>query len=258
MTDQPSDPTLHDVHDAFVAAREDAATKDQILDEFPRQMRRIATQAGNRQARIIGAVTVVVCMAASLVTSVVSLSTAQSARAQAAAAQQQVDTALTKLGEANRQLEARGQAPVLAPPQPDPTGAIAAAVLAQVLAQLPPAPTADQVADRLAAAVLADVLGEIRPEVARQTAAYLAANPPPQGPPGESPPCLAEPTECRGEKGDPGADSTVPGPEGPEGPQGPRGEPGPVCPEGTHLEPVTFGPPGLGKEGVGCVTDDDE
>lgn len=222
MSDQ-TDPTLRDVQRDLDAAREHDQVKDQILDEFPRQMRRIAAQAGNRQARIIGAVTIIIAILVALIASWVAISIAQDARSTSAATQQQVDAALVKLQEANRALEARGQQPVQPPPDPDPAGAIAAAVLAQVLAQLPPSPTAEQVADRLTAAVLADVLGELRPEVARQTAAYLAANPPRDGKDGETPPCFFEPTQCRGEKGETGE-------QGPQGEQGEPGEPGEPAP----------------------------
>jgi hypothetical protein len=67
---------------------------------------------------------------------------------------------------------------------------------------------------------------------------------------GVSPACLSEPGQCRGEKGEkgdpgtPGADSTV------AGPQGAQGDPGPACPSGTSLQPVTFA---SGQEGLGCV-----
>lgn len=47
-----------------------------------------------------------------------------------------------------------------------------------------------------------------------------------------------------GKDGRDGADSTVPGPVGP------RGEPGPACPDGTSLQPVTFA---SGQTGQGCV-----
>lgn len=66
----------------------------------------------------------------------------------------------------------------------------------------------------------------------------------PDGADGGSPACLSEPGQCRGAKGDPGADSTV------AGPRGAKGDPGPTCPSGTSLQPVTFA---SGQEGLGCV-----
>lgn len=261
-------PTRADVDHAWSAAREDAAAKDQLLDEFPRQMLRIATQAGNRQARIIGAVTVVLAILVSLLASFVAYRVADHALTNSEMTQQQVDTALTKLDEANRELQARGQPPVPPPPSPDPTGAVAAAVLAQVLAQLPAAPTADQVASRIVPAVTANVLGPSRAELTRQVAAYFAANPAPKGDKGDP----GEPG-VKGEVGEPGRPPTsdeidaavaryfaanppppgAQGPQGPPGPQGDPGPPGPACPAGTHLAPVQFGT--LGPSGQGCIDD---
>lgn len=219
------DLTRLDVQHAFDAARDDARTRDQLLDQLPQRVQRIATAtataagraAADRRSRAWGVAGIAAAVLVSLASSLVAFTALRDSAANSiaiTATQQQVDAALDRLNTANRALEARGQPPVQAPPDPDPTSAIAAAVLAQVLEQLPPSPTADQVADRISAAVLADILGEIRPEVARQTAAYLAANPPQDGADGRDPPCLDEPRQCRGETGETGAM----GPPGPPGP----------------------------------------
>jgi len=55
----------------------------------------------------------------------------------------------------------------------------------------------------------------------------LAENPPKDGKDGESPPCLSEPRQCRGDDG-------VPGAAGAEGPTGPAGA---SCPEGYAFAP---------------------
>lgn len=59
-----------------------------------------------------------------------------------------------------------------------------------------------------------------------------------QGEPGQSPPCLSEPGQCRG-------------PAGQNGTPGTPGAPGPACPDGTTLQPVTFAD---GQQGQGCVS----
>lgn len=64
------------------------------------------------------------------------------------------------------------------------------------------------------------------------------------GAPGASPPCLDEPTQCRGPEGAQGQPGT-PGRDGADG------APGPTCPPGSTLEPVTFA---SGEAGLGCVT----
>lgn len=180
-------------------------------------------------------------------------------------AKKTVDDALTELGAANQQLQERGQAPVQVAPNPDPSDAIQAAVLAKVLAQLPapPAtPTAEQVADQLRPAVVNAVTDRTR--LAALIADYFSANAPPgpsqeaiqaavdrayaanpprdgrdgdKGDPGlngESPPCLSEPNQCRGE------DSTVPGPPGP--PPNSWTWPDPVVPAVTHTCTRSGGP----------------
>jgi hypothetical protein len=215
------------------------------------------------------AVSIVVAIASSLI--VYYVLAPQTADAQTAAdrailigqsAKQTVDDALAKLKEANDELAARGQAPVTTPPDPDPAEAIRAAVLAKVLAQLPPTPTAAQVAAVLQPAVSAQVTGPSRDTLAQLVAdyfaqnptaaqiqaavdSYLSAHPPERGPqgdpgiPGESPPCLSEPTQCRGVDGTNGTngvdgkDSTVPGPPGP--PPAGWSWPDPVIPNLTHV-----------------------
>lgn len=69
-----------------------------------------------------------------------------------------------------------------------------------------------------------------------------------QGEPGAS---VTGPAGARGPAGPAGADSTVPGPRGEPGPAGANGEPGPTCPDGTALQPVTFA---SGEQGLGCVS----
>lgn len=208
----------------------------------------------------------IVAIVVSIATSSIAYSVAASAAARAdqgvaigQSAQRTIDDALGKLAEANKELEARGQAPVTTDPDPDPSEAIQAAVLAKVLAQLPapPAtPTAEQVAAVLRPTVVAQVTGPNRDTLAALVADYLAPsgpataaiqaavdrayaqNPPKngidgrdgdKGEPGQAPSCLSEPDQCQGK---PGADSTVPGPPGP--PPASWSWPDPVVPAVTH------------------------
>lgn len=214
-------------------------------EALPQWVEKTATEAAERTSRRYGLVATLFAALIAVGVAVLSLSVAQAAageageaRALSSAAKQTVNDALAKLDAANEQLEARGQEPVQAPPDPAPADAIQAAVLAQVLAQLPPAPTAEQVAAVVQPAVAAQVVGPSRDQIAQLVADYFAQNPtaaqiqaavdnylirnPPErgpegaagkdgenGKDGESPPCLSEPTQCRGADG---ADSTVPGP----------------------------------------------
>lgn len=184
------EPTFLDMKAGFADARAEADAVAQIVEEFPRQMTRIASEAGRkageRAGRKFGLIALVVALVVALLVSVAALSVAvraagdsAAARVAATSAQQQVDTAMDRLGEANEVLQARGQAPIPAPADVDPTTALSAAILAQVLADLPPVPTADQVAGRIQAAVTANVLGPSMDELRDLAAAYYAANPPP-------------------------------------------------------------------------------
>lgn len=70
------------------------------------------------------------------------------------------------------------------------------------------------------------------------------------GQPGVTPPCMAEPAQCRGVDGQPGA----PGPAGPAGP------PGPTCPPGYTAESRSYDPtpltPGDGETWWVCVANE--
>lgn len=67
---------------------------------------------------------------------------------------------------------------------------------------------------------------------------------------GVTPPCMAEPTQCRGADGEDGRD----------GAQGPQGPPGPTCPEGYAPESRTYNPtpltPGDEETWWVCVADE--
>lgn len=271
MSDTPDySAPRHELHDADApptgqdvwAAQEDArdavehatAVAGQLEHE---QVAHVATTVARRESRRYGLVAAFFCALIAIGVSVLAVSLSERAAAAAAAAdarsqatEQTVSVALAKLDEANKALTARGQAPVEAPPNPDPSEAIRAAVLAQVLAQLPPTPTAQQVADQLRSAVVNAVTD--RATLAGLIAAYFAANAPPgpsqeaiqaavnqayaanpprDGRDGESPPCLSEPTQCRGADGDKGerGDDGKPGP-----PPGSWSWPDPVVPNVTH------------------------
>lgn len=61
---------------------------------------------------------------------------------------------------------------------------------------------------------------------------------------GQTPPCMSEPNQCRG---DPGKDGT-------DGEDGKDGEPGPTCPDGYELrDAVVTAPDGRTYEGKACV-----
>jgi hypothetical protein len=249
-----------------------AHTAAQVIEDFQHIASTAGEQAGRRQGRIFGVLGLVVAIVVSFLAGGLAVDNAAQLaafRTQQDQRQTQIDDTLAKLADQNEILAARGQAPVeVPPPSADPTEAIAALVLSRVIAQLPPVPTADEVASAITPAVTANVLGPSQQQLTRAIADYYraggpaeaaiaaavrreyAANPPRDGRDGEngqSPPCLSEPAQCRG------ADSTVPGPDGPMGPIGPAG---PTCPDGTHLEEVTFGT--LGATGLACVYDEPE
>lgn len=257
------------IEDTLLAAPEIAAeAAAEVAQETAHETAREAVRRNYRWTTIAAVLAaIVVSVATSSIA--VWIATAASASADQAvasgqAAQRTVDDALGKLAEANKELQARGQAPVSVTENPDPSEAIQAAVLAKVLAQLPPTPTAAQVAAILQPTATAQVVGPSRdtlaelvaayyrdnptaPQIQAAVAAYLQANPPERGPqgdpgiqgvqgvPGESPPCLSEPAQCRGPAG---ADSIVPGPQGPQGLPGPPPAswswPDPLVPSVTH------------------------
>lgn len=254
-TRPPHLPTDDDIREARANARAVAEQTYQVAaDALPRNVRRIAQKEATRTARWIGIVGALFAVLLSLGVSTAALSSAMTARAQSQETQRTVEAALARLEQANTTLESRGQEPIPAPPSPDPTEAIAAAVLAQVLASLPPSPTADEVAGRIQSAVVSSLIGPTGDELAGLVASYFQTHPPRPGPPpsqeaiqaavdaayaanppadgrdgvdGQSPPCLSEPRQCRGEDGEDGADSTVPGP------------PGPTCPADWSLDRFT-------------------
>lgn len=255
QVDAPTDevPTFADVQNVRAEEREMAERAWAVADQVPRQMRRVAREAGHKAGQAEGRKFGIIGLLVALLVSV--LAGVASAAAYATSIDTRSDlvtiqAALDKLDTANLALTARGQEPVPPPPASDPTGAVAAAVLAQVLASLPPSPSADEVASRLQTTVTANVLGPTLDELTGQVSSYfalhppqpgpppseasiraavdaaLAQNPPPAGPPGQDgqpPPCLAEPTQCRGADGQDGADSTVPGPPGRDGVMCPTG-----------------------------------
>jgi len=269
MPEQAPFEVIDRIEETLLAAPEVAAeVAEQKAEQTAEQTARKAVRRNWTWTHLAAAA---VAIAVSFATSTITYYTSQAAaqQAQTAAdravqlgqsAKKTVDDALAELGAANKQLQDRGQAPVQVEPNPDPSDAIQAAVLAKVLAQLPPSPTAAQVAAVLQPAVSAQVTGPSRDTLAQlvsdyfaqnPTAAqiqaavdsYLSAHPPERGPqgdpgiPGESPPCLSEPAQCRGEKGDPG-DQGVPGDAGAVGPRGPPAQtwswPDPLVPNVIH------------------------
>lgn len=249
--DEPTDvldtPSWVDVQHDREAAREQVVANQAIVDGFPRHMRRIAAQAGEKAGQKVGRKFGMVAVVAAILVGLgggafggLAYSQVGDLRTVSEQRQAQVDTALSKLDEANRELQARGQQPVATPASGDPADAVAAAVTARVIAQLPPTPTAEQVAQAIVPAVTANVLGPSQAQITAAVGAYFVRNPPQPGPPpsqadidaavqrflSQNPP-PAGPKGDKGDKGDQGepgedgADSTEPGPRGPEGPPGP-------------------------------------
>lgn len=255
------DVTEQDVWDAQQETRDVVEHAELVAAKVEQdRVTEVATQVARKEGRKFGVVAAVFATLIALGWSYWVSSVAYSAAAKAGQAearslstQQTVNDAMGQLAEANKALEARGQAPVTTSPAPDQSEAIAAAVLAKVLLQLPKTPTAEQVAAILQPAANAQVIGPSRDTLAGLVAAYFApsgpgaaqiqaavdrayaANPPKDGKDGlngldgHDPPCLSEPTQCRGADGTDGADSTVPGP-----PPGSWSWPDPVIPAVTH------------------------
>jgi hypothetical protein len=250
-----------------------------LVDEIDEALNAVPEQAKaevRAQYRWLVVAAAVVSLIVSVPTSLIAIDRATGAQARTEAAQASqverdasVDTALQRLREANSDLEARGQAPVAVPS--DPSDAIAAAVTARVLASIPPTPTAAQVGVAISSAVTANLLGPSREALTDLVASYFATNPPKPGPaptqgqiqaavdrayaanpPAQGPkgdkgdPCLPSDPACIGPKGDPGvrgdpgADSTVPGPIGP--PVAAWSWPDPIAPDVTHTCTRTGGP----------------
>jgi hypothetical protein len=116
---------------------------------------------------------------------------------------------------ANRELEARGQhaVPIPEPGQGEDTDVLVSSVTARVLARLPdPTPTAGELGSVVAEVLRADpgLVQVPATAVAAALGRYLAANPPPRGPPGAA--------------GQDGADGAA-GADGQDGAAGPTGPP---------------------------------
>lgn len=274
VTEQAPFEVIDRIDDALLAV---PTVAQEAAQETAREEAQVEARAEvRRNWRWTNIAAAIVAIVVSIATSSIAYSVAANASARAdqgvaigQSAQRTIDDALAKLAEANKELEARGQAPVTTPPDPDPSEAIQAAVLAKVLAQLPKAPTAEQVAAILQPAVAAQVTGPSRDALASLVASYFAQNPTaaqiqaavndflsrnppapgPKGDPGrdgdkgekgdkgDSPPCLEEASACRGADG---ADSTVAGPPGP--PVGSWSWPDPVVPAVTHTCTRSGGP----------------
>lgn len=260
LWDPDAPPTAVEVQAAQEESREALEQSEMAAGRLEHEhVERVATRTARRESRKYGLWGAVFAALIAVGISVLAVSLAEKASANAdqaalsaQSAQHTVDDALAELNAANKQLQERGQAPVQAPADPDPSEAIQAAVLAKVLAQLPAAPTAEQVAAVLQPAVVAQVTGPTRDQLAQLVADYFAQNPtaaqiqaavdnylnrnpPAPGPKGDkgddgkagkdgdSPPCLSEPAQCRG------ADSAIPGP-----PPNSWTWPDPVVPAVTH------------------------
>jgi hypothetical protein len=218
----PVPPTDEDVRSARSAVHDAVVAEQAQAQELPRAVKRLAEHAGARVARRIGLVGAVLAILASTAVSI-------AAYQQAESTESTVSAALDQLATANSTLQSRGQAPVRAPVDADPSQAITAAVLAQVLTQLPDAPSADQVAAAITPAVTANVLGPSMGRLSELVAEYLRVNPPRAGPPPSQADIdasvarrLAENPPRDGAMGDRGAD----GERGATGDTGPAGQDG--------------------------------
>lgn len=179
-------PTYADVMQTKAVAQELA---QQAAADEPRRVESIAKAAGrkagetaarqvSRRAALVG---LLVAFLVPLLVASIALS--QSVRTAGDIADVQV--ALDRLDQANVELAARGQPPVLPPPSGDAEEVSAAAITAQVLASLPEGPTAEQVADLLRGAVVGSLRGPTFDELARLSGDYLARLPAPPGPSAE-------------------------------------------------------------------------
>lgn len=261
---------------------ETARRAARAADEAPARAETVARQVASGVYRWAIVAALVISLVVSGAAVFIARGTAASVAEDRVAAEQQAEidrrerdanaTAVQRLTEANAELQARGQAPVL-PANGSPEEALVAAATARVLAELPPgngddtARVAEGVRRQLSAAPQLDAGA-----VANAVSGYLAANPPtgpapsagaieqavrdsysrnppapgergpigpagpagPQGAPGVG---LPGADGAPGPAGPPGADSTVPGPEGPAGPPGADSDvPGPAGEQGPQGE----------------------
>lgn len=130
--------------------------------------------------------------------------------AKTATEQERTRQAIEALEKANKDLQARGQQPVVPPADLQSEETLVAAASARVLANLPPAPmpTGEQVGNAVASYMITNPVSVSPSLVAQQVSAYLTANPP-----------------APGRQGEPGTSGT-PGTPGEKGEQGIPGEPG--------------------------------
>lgn len=181
-----TDPAPHPTEDDMLAARKAERTVAQQYEvaagQATRAVRRVAGEEARKVSRRWGLIAALFAVLLSLGVSVAAYGTAASATALATSTKQTVDTALGRLGDANRALTARGQEPVPTPPDATPAEAIQSAVLAQVLASLPASPTPADVASRIQGAVVAQILGPTQDQLSTLVANYFAAHPPQPGP----------------------------------------------------------------------------
>lgn len=160
--------------------------------------------------------------------------------------------------EAVAQPVAEPRTPERGPGGPGPTDAQIQAAVALELAKNPPAdgrtPTTAEITAIVAQVLSANPPAPGRPptsaEIADAVQQWFAANPVRDGEPGRPPTAeeiqTAVAAELAAHPPPAGADSTVPGPMGP---------PGPTCPDGSHVETVTYGGVLDPKSGPACVFD---
>jgi len=220
-------PNLLEVKAGWDEVRDEMAANQQVVDEFPRHMRRIATSAGteagaaaakgtSRRYGIAGLIAVVllsigISLAGILIAKNASETVAAERVARVASDQraeadrQRTAENIASLQDANRQLTERGQAPVAAPaPGDTDQAALVAATTAQVLAAMPKYPTLQDLAPVIAAVVASQPMGPTMAQLSTAVADYLRANPAPRGEQGQ-----AGDQGPKGETGDPGRPPTA-------------------------------------------------
>lgn len=256
MTDE------RDARTALDDYRETAVRAAKAADEAPARAETVARKvaAGSYRWAIVAAVLVSLVISGAAV--FIAQGTASSVAADRVAAEQQAEvdrrerdantTAVQRLASANAELAARGQAPIVAPPNATPEDRLVAAATARVLAELPPGNGDANAAGEAVRRQLRTAPQLDAGAVANGVSGYLAQNPPngaapsagtieqavrdsyarnPPAPGERGPVGAAGPAGepgvqgpagigVQGEQGPPGADSTVPGP------RGERGEPG--------------------------------
>jgi tetrahydromethanopterin S-methyltransferase subunit F len=237
--DMPTDvferaPNLLEVKAGFADARDVAAANQQVVDEFPKQMGRIArnageeagTKAARRTARWFGIGGLIAVLLVSLGINLAGLVIARNAsetvadeRVARISAEQQAQDDRDKtaanvaaLQQANAELRERGQAPVATPgPYAPDSDTLVAATTARVLAACQVC-SLEEISRLVAAAVAAQPSGPSTAQMAVAIAEYARANPDRfVGPKGDMGP--------RGETGAKG-DAGVAGPKGDVGDPG--------------------------------------